>query len=55
MFLCEIGIIILVCQILGSVGPIQEKIRLPLPYFIMIVDITFIVYDLNPTFKLTLF
>ena len=35
MFLCEISIIIiiiiLICQKLGSVGPVQQKIKLPLP------------------------
>ena len=31
MFLCEISIIS-ICQKLGSVGPMQQKIKLPLPY-----------------------
>ena len=32
MFICEISIIIiLICQKLGSVGPVQQKIKLPLP------------------------
>ena len=33
MFTCEISIIIiLICQKLGSHGPIQQKIELPSPY-----------------------
>ena len=32
MFICEISIIIiLICQKLGSVGPVQQKIKLPSP------------------------
>ena len=32
MFMCEISItIILICQKLGSVGPIQQKVKLPSP------------------------
>ena len=30
-FVCEISIIILTCQKLGYVGPVQQKIKLPLP------------------------
>ena len=29
---CEISIIILICQKLGSVGPVQQKNKLLLPY-----------------------
>ena len=32
MFKCEISIIILICQKLGSVGPVQQRIKLSLPY-----------------------
>ena len=32
MFTCEISIIILICQKLGLVGPVQQKIKLPSPY-----------------------
>ena len=32
MFISEISIIILICQKLGSVVPVQQKIKLPLPY-----------------------
>ena len=33
MSICEISIIIiLICQKLGSVGPVQQKIKLPSPY-----------------------
>ena len=34
MFICEISIIIitLICQKLESVGPVQQKIKLPSPY-----------------------
>ena len=33
MLICEISIIIiLICQKIGSDGPIQQKIKLPLPY-----------------------
>ena len=31
MFICEISIIILICQKLVSVQPVQQKINLPLP------------------------
>ena len=31
MFICEISIIILICLKLGSVGPEQQKIKLPSP------------------------
>ena len=31
MFICEISIIILICQKLELVGPIQQKIKLPSP------------------------
>ena len=31
MFICEISIIILICQKLGSVGPVQQKIKLSSP------------------------
>ena len=29
--MCESNIIILICQNLGSVRPVQQKIKLPLP------------------------
>ena len=29
MFICEISITILICQKLGSVGPVPQKIKLP--------------------------
>ena len=33
MYICEISFnIILICQKLGSVQPVQKKIKLPLPY-----------------------
>ena len=33
MFICEeISIIFLICQKLGTVGPVQQRIELPLPY-----------------------
>ena len=32
IFICEISIIILIYQKSGSVGPVQQKIKLPLPY-----------------------
>ena len=32
MFIYEINIVILLRQKLGLVGPIQQKIKLPLPY-----------------------
>ena len=32
MFTCEIIIIILICQKLGSVGPVQQKNKLPLSH-----------------------
>ena len=32
MFICEIGIIILICQKLGLIGSGQENIKLPSPY-----------------------
>ena len=32
MFIQEISIIILVCRKLGSVGPVQQKIKLPSSY-----------------------
>ena len=32
MFISEISIIILICQKLESVRPVQQKIKLPLPY-----------------------
>ena len=31
MFILEITAIILICQKLGSIGPIQQKIKSPLP------------------------
>ena len=33
IFLCEISIIILICQELGLVGPLQQKINLPSPKY----------------------
>ena len=33
--ICEISIIILICQKIGSVGPVQQKIKLPLPKRVM--------------------
>ena len=30
-FVCEISIIIMICQILDSAGPVQQKIKLPSP------------------------
>ena len=37
IFMCEINIIIiLIYQKLGLVGPVQQKIRLPLPYVSLI-------------------
>ena len=32
MFICENSIITFVCRKLGLVGPIQQKIKLPLPH-----------------------
>ena len=32
MHICAIGIIILICQKLGLVGPMQQKIKLPSPH-----------------------
>ena len=31
-------IIILIYQKLGSVGPVQQKIKLPSPYFVMVFN-----------------
>ena len=40
MFICEIsGCINLVCQKLGSVGPVQRKIKFPSPYMIKIFEL----------------
>ena len=33
MFICEISIIVLICQKLGLVAPVQQIIKLPLPNF----------------------
>ena len=36
-FICEISIIIiLICQKLGSVVPVQQKIKLPSPYMLLV-------------------
>ena len=42
MYICEISIIIImICQKLGSLGLVQQKIKLPLPY-ICYINIFFI-------------
>ena len=37
MFICEIGIIILICQKLGLIGSGQENIKLPSPYQLYVI------------------
>ena len=45
IFICEISIVILICQKLESAGAMQQKIELPLPY----VCTTEIIFFVEPT------